>query len=136
MAARPTRKQIAKAAVLRMKSGVSSKKLARELAAYLLAEKRTSDLQPLMRDIIKVRAKLGTIEATAVSANQLSPQVQSALMKMATHGYKDYDHVILNQDRDPALVGGVRLSSIDSELDLSLRSRLKSLTQQTNSERI
>ena len=129
---RPSRNQIAKAAVELMNSGISSSKLSRQLAAYLLSEGRTSELSPLMRDIIKLRSQQGIIEATAVSARELSQQVQRDLMKLAASGHNNYKQVILNQERDPALLGGVRLSSIDSELDLSLASQLNGLTKSIN----
>ena len=129
---RPSRNQIAKAAVELMNSGISSSKLSRQLAAYLLSEGRTSELSPLMRDIIKLRSQQGIIEATAVSARELSQQVQRDLMKLAASGHNSYKQVILNQERDPALLGGVRLSSIDSELDLSLASQLNGLTKSIN----
>ena len=129
---RPSRNQIAKAAVELMNSGISSSKLSRQLAAYLLSEGRTSELSPLMRDIIKLRSQQGIIEATAVSARELSQQVQRDLMKLAASSHNSYKQVILNQERDPALLGGVRLSSIDSELDLSLASQLNGLTKSIN----
>lgn len=126
-----SRKQLARVIADRMNKK-SSKALAKEIAHYLLKEKRTSELAPLMRDIAARRAEKGLIEANAVSAHKLSQDVQRALMKLATAEHKDYQRVILNQDRDPALIGGVRLTAIDRELDLSVKNRLRNLTKSIN----
>jgi F0F1-type ATP synthase delta subunit len=123
-----SRQQLAQVIAEQMQK-TSIKSLAKEVAAYLLSERRTDELPSLMRDIIKFRSQQGIIEASASSAHELSKEVQSALMKLAVAGHKDYKHVILNQDQDSSLVGGARLSTADFQLDLSVQGRLKHLIQ-------
>src|SRR5574338_1177320 len=48
------------------------KLLAREVAAYLLDTGQTDDLDSLIRDIMEYRAEHGIVEATAVSAHEIS----------------------------------------------------------------
>lgn len=106
----------------------SVKSLAKEIAAYLLSERRTDELPSLMRDVIKFRSeKEGIVEASANSAHELSKEIQSALMKLTVTEHKDYKHVILNREQDSSLVGGARLTTADFQLDLSVQGRLKPL---------
>ncbi len=123
-----SRKQLAKVIADQM-GEKSSKQLAEEVAHYLLKEKRTADLAPLMRDIEALRAQQGLVEANVASAHELGQDIQALLMRLATQDYPEYERVILNQEHDSALVGGLRLTAIDRQVDLSVKNRLRRLVK-------
>ncbi len=127
MSTRPSRKQIAGVIASQMDKETMPK-LAKETAEYLLRNKRTNELSSLMRDVLAIRAKSGTVEATASSARKLSNEISNVLMKLATEEHPSYERIILNKERDPSLIGGVRLTTIDRQLDLSISGRLNRLT--------
>ena len=128
MSAKPSRRQLAIAITDLIDKGLAVNVVAKETAAYLLVERRTKELTPLMRDIMDERACRGTIEATATSVFDLEKSVKQTITKLVSQPYANAKEVILHEEQDPALVGGVRVVANDRQLDLSIHSRLKQLT--------
>jgi len=105
--------------------------LEKAIASYLLEEGRTDDIESLMRDVLKYRAKNGYVEATVVSAFPLSEALTSevtAALKSEFPGAKGY---VLNQRIDEDVIGGVRLEMAGEELDLTIRAKLNILKRLT-----
>ncbi len=127
MSSSVSRRQIAKVAVDLLEQGVSISKLSQQLAAYLLSQKRTSELEPLVRDIADIRAEKGIAEVTAVSARQLNDSVKAEVKKLSQQAYPQAKHFIINEEIKPEIVGGIIVSTGDIELDLSVHGRLKKL---------
>ena len=124
-----SRRELARVIIGLFDKGLSIKKVADEIAAYLLAENRTSELAPLMRDVLDEKAKNGIIEATATSAFELNNEVKKELERLVASNYKESKKVILKDERDSALIGGVKLTAGEMQLDLTVHGRLKYLTQ-------
>ncbi len=126
------------AALLAKKSlvgGVSKSRFSKEIAAYLLDNGRTGELDSLLRDIIAYRADRGIVEVTATSAYELSPAVQKDIKAQVKSLYPDSKHIIINQRRDQEVLGGVQLEIVDKQLDLSIRSKLNHFKELTTLER-
>lgn len=101
------------------------------IAGYLLEEGRVSDLDSLMRDVVKYRAEHGHVEATVVSAFPLErAQYNETLdaLKDECQGAKSY---VLNERIDTDVVGGIRLEMAGEELDLTVRAKLNTLKRLT-----
>jgi F0F1-type ATP synthase delta subunit len=62
-------------------------KLEQEVAAYLLSEKRASELDSLMRDIAQLRADEGYVEADVVSAFSLTPAAEADVKAVLKSAY-------------------------------------------------
>jgi F0F1-type ATP synthase delta subunit len=97
---------------------------AQEIAAYLLETGRTGQLNSLAREIIKDRADNGIVEVTAVVARELSDGVRSEIESQVRSIFPGAKQIILNEQVDKNIVGGVRLEFPDSQLDLSIRNKL------------
>ncbi len=113
-----------------LQSGVS-KNLAEEIAAYLLAERRVSDLSSLARDIQGMRAEAGYVEVLVSSAHSLTAEVKDQITATIKNLYPDAIEILVTEVHDPAIIGGVRLNLADIQLDLTLRARLNKLKQLT-----
>ncbi|HVV25993.1 MAG TPA: F0F1 ATP synthase subunit delta [Candidatus Saccharimonadales bacterium] len=111
-----------------LKQGVS-RRLSRELAAYLLSERRTGELDSLLRDIQADWAEAGHVEVIAASAFPLTAAVRSDITRRVKAIYPRAKQVIINEVHDPTVVGGVRLSLPDRQLDLSIRTKLNRFKQ-------
>jgi F0F1-type ATP synthase delta subunit len=122
-------------AELSLQPGVDAKHLGREIAAYLLEENRTGELDSLMRDIIAYRASKGLVEVTAVSAHELSVAIRAEIGQQVRTGYKDAKKIITNERIDASMLGGVRLELVGRQLDLSVRNKLNRLKELTTAER-
>lgn len=126
-----TRSRLATVVAQRAQSSESVKKLARELAAYLLAEHRSGELDSIMRDIQQYRADHGIVEVLAASAYPLSPEVCSEIESMVRQLYPGASKVIISPLHDKSALGGVRLEFANEQLDLTLRAKLNRFKQLT-----
>ena len=126
------RKKIAHEIEERIKRGESLRSLSKELAAYLMLVRRTSEIDSIMRDVVFLRAEGGNVEATVTSAHALSAAVKkevNSLVKTIRPGAK---RVVLDEKLDTELIGGLKLSVVDRSLDLSIRAKLNKLKQLAN----
>jgi F0F1-type ATP synthase delta subunit len=122
---------------LAQKSGVSTERLSREVAAYLLGENRTGELDSLLRDVVAYRAERGIVEVTAISAHELSDATKRDIEKLVRERFENAKDIIINQRVDANTIGGVRLELVGEQLDLTVRAKLnrfKELT--TTGERV
>lgn len=109
--------------------------LVQELAAYLLSENRLDELEPLLRDIVSYRAAAGVVETTTRSVYQLSTK-DLADIKSLTHQVRPRAlEVIINEQHDPAVVGGIQVEIVDQQLDLTVKAQLGRLKRLTSPER-
>lgn len=105
--------------------------LMQQLAAYLVAHKRTSELTQLSQDIAdELFVQQKHLSAHVRSAFALQPASQQAIesyLKAATGART----VQLSNQLDPQLLGGIVLKTPRWQLDTSLRSKLKAITGET-----
>ena len=113
-------------------TGISNK-LGDEIAAYLLSERRTGELESLIRDIIQYRADQGIVEVVAISAFALNAQVRSDIGREVRGLHPGVKAVIISERIDPSVVAGVRLEFANQQLDTSVRSKLNRFKQATAS---
>ncbi len=124
--AKVTRKQLA-ATIAGQIGKLPERKLAKSIAAYLIAERQTKDIESLLRDVKKLRAeRQGLVEADVTSAFPLSSSIKREIKKIL-----EADKLLLNEIIDKNVLGGVRVESNDLLLDLTVRSRLNQLKSAT-----
>jgi F0F1-type ATP synthase delta subunit len=104
-------------------------KLANEVAAYLLSERRSNELDSLMRDCMEDRAQHGVVEVIAVSAHELDPRAVEDIKRQVLVHYPKAREVIVSPKHDSSLIGGVRLEFANAQLDLTLRGKLNRFKQ-------
>lgn len=112
----------------------TSKKLAREVAAWLLDNRRTGELDPLLRDIQADWAETGYVEALAYSAHDLAPKILADIKSRVSKIYPKAKKIIITTVYDPSVVGGVRIETADQQLDLTVQARLNKFKQLTSGE--
>jgi F0F1-type ATP synthase delta subunit len=109
--------------------------LAREVAAYLLEEKRSQELESLMRDVLAYREAHGVIEAEVASAHELSQDVLREVKSVIKEHYPEAKKVLVHDHIDTNVVGGLRVTLANDQLDMSVRKQLdtfKRLTEGIN----
>lgn len=109
----------------------ATKRLVRQVAAYLLSERRAGELDSLLRDVQADWARAGYLEVTAASAYPLTAGLQAEIRQKAKRLYPAAKRVIITEVRDPAIIGGVRLGLPDRQLDLSVEAKLNKFKQLT-----
>lgn len=111
----------------------NTKKLAQEIAAYLLETGQLPELDSLMRDIINYRTQKGVVEAKAVSANPLSARDIADIRDILKIEYPQAKQFQLDQDIDPGVLGGVKVDLPGEQLDLTIRAQVNKFKRLTTS---
>jgi len=109
----------------------ASRRFSQEVAAYLLAEGRVSELDSLLRDIQADWATAGHVEVLAASAHPLSAGVKAEIKKQVKRLYPAAKQIIITEQHDPEVIGGVRLNLPNQQLDLSIEAKLNKFKQLT-----
>lgn len=125
MSQRITTREMAEAVVTLRGRGMSMPKLARAVAAYLVIERRSKDLDGLVRDMESVMVERGRVEATTRSAFPLSKKSQQAIAELLKAYYDVPVSIRLDETIDSELIGGVLVNAPNVQVDLSMKHRLQ-----------
>jgi F0F1-type ATP synthase delta subunit len=113
-----------------LKKGVS-KAYSREVAAYLLSEGRADELDSVLRDVQADWAERGYLEVLASSAFPLSAAVQADITRSVKQLHPEARQIIITEVHDDSVIGGVRLSLPNEQLDLTVQAKLNKFKQLT-----
>lgn len=130
MAQRLSRRALADYIAEQWSAGVDRAKLIRQLAAYLVENRRTNEAILIVRDIEAALAEKGQLLAKVSSARELSSQVKDGLI-MQLKASQHAKSVELNTEVDANLLGGMKVELPGQEFDGTLRQRLQALKLQT-----
>ena len=110
-------------AILALSTKLSGAKLSRAVAAYVIEQRRTSDLDAILREVSRIREdQTGIVEATVTSAFPISDKVKKEIK-----GLLGEDKLVVNEVIDKTVIGGVRVETSAVHLDLTVRNRLHKL---------
>jgi F0F1-type ATP synthase delta subunit len=111
-------------------------KLVNEIAAYLLEEKLTTDLDSLMRDVMLYRLENGIVEVIVKSAYELSGDDIDDIYKLLKIEYPNANSYTVDQVIDSSVIGGVKIEFPGAQLDLSIFNRLNLFKRQVEAGKI
>ena len=131
MSIKSPRSRLAAIIAERCQQSAGSKELSQEIAAYLLAEGRTGELDSILRDVMQYRADRGIVEVAAIDAHPLSDSVKTDITALIKGLYPTAKQIIISEQIDTSVIGGVRLELANQQLDLSIRSKLNRFKQLT-----
>lgn len=106
------------------------------LSAYIISEKLADELDSLLNDIALELEKLtGTTQANVKSRFPLSASLRKQIKELVSTE-TGADSVVLAEEIDESLIGGITVSSPRLEIDISLNSVLRNFkTMSTQSPR-
>ncbi len=110
-------------AIINLSSTLPDSEIAKAVASYLISERRTADLDKIMRQVALIRYQNGIEEINVTSAFPISADVRAQIKNFS----KASDHVVINEIIDKNVIGGVKLEANDFYLDLTVRNRLNKL---------
>jgi F-type H+-transporting ATPase subunit delta len=125
------RSRIAQAIAEKLLAGDDGAALSKQVAAYLLQERRVGEVDSLVRDIQAEWAKAGYVEVLATSAYPLSEAVKAEIAARIKQVYPNAAQIAITEIHDEAVIGGVRLNLADQQLDLSVKAKLNKFKQLT-----
>ena len=123
MAERISRRKLAGFVVDRIGEGNLNHAI-EELAAYLIDTKRTREAGLVARSIEDELAARGTFIVHASSARPINEDVRDAIQRLL-----NASTVHLNEEVDPALIGGIRIEAPGKRLDATVKRKILALGQ-------
>lgn len=123
MAIRLSRRKIASYYATSLVDGVDAKKVALQLAGYLIESGRTKELELIVSDIEYQLSLSGIVLANVTSAHELDELTKKAVIELVRDN-TDAKQVQLREYIDPSVLGGVKLEFTGSELDTTIARRL------------
>lgn len=122
--ARLSRRSIAEYVATSLVEGKPSKaQLFRELAAFLIEERRTKELDVIVRDIEYHLSQKGHVQTTVTSAYDLTVETKKALQAFVKSETNATD-VQLTNIVEPTVLGGVKITIPGRELDQTVARQL------------
>lgn len=112
------------------------KLLAKQIAAYLLEERRTGELESILRDIMQYRTDHGVLEAEVVTAHDVQSSVLNDVKELLHAAYPKADTVHVGTRRDDSVIGGVRVEMANEQLDMTIKAKLATFKRLTSEEGI
>lgn len=112
----------------------ADKHFAKEVAAYLMAEKRVNGLDSIMRDVMDDWAKTGYLEVLVYSAHPLSAELKREITARIKAVSPQAEKIVITEQRDLSVMGGVRLRLANRQLDLSVEHKLNRFKQLTGAK--
>ncbi|HSX24191.1 MAG TPA: F0F1 ATP synthase subunit delta [Candidatus Saccharimonadales bacterium] len=110
------------------------KRLAQEIAAYLLEERRTAELESILRDIMQYRTDHGVLEAEVVTAHGIKPLILDEVKALLHADYPGAKTIHVGTRQDPSVVGGLRIDMANQQLDMSIAGKLATFKRLTSGE--
>jgi F0F1-type ATP synthase delta subunit len=114
-----------------VEDNMTSKKLAKNVAEYLLDTRKASELESVLRDVVNLRAAKGFVEVDAYSTHKLSDSAIKDIKTTVKNHYDNTKTVVVNNLIDEDLVGGVKLYIGSDRLDLSIKNKLNKFRELT-----
>lgn len=125
------RSNLAEYIVSSVEDNMNSRKLAKNVAEYLLDSRKASELESVLRDVVNLRAAKGFVEVDAYSTHKLSDSAIKDIKTTVKNHYDNTKTVVVNNLIDEDLVGGVKLYIGSDRLDLSIKNKLNKFRELT-----
>jgi len=126
MAIRLSRRKITSHIADQLAAGKETKKVLRELAAFLIDNRRTKEFNLIVRDIEYELKKRGIVLASITSAFDLQTATQTAIKKLI-YEQTNAKTIELKQFIDPTVLGGFKIDLPGLRMDATIAHRLTTL---------
>lgn len=120
MAARLSRTQLARYVAKQLQAG--DKTVIQELAAYLVDEGRTGEIELVLRSIYDELEQSGIVIADVTTAHGLDGTMKAEIKQLL-----GAEQLELREHKDASVLGGVRIATASRVLDATLKNRLTKL---------
>lgn len=128
MASKISRRKLASWAAAQLAGGDSVQSVMRRLGAFLIDTRRTKEQSLIVRDVEIALSKEGSVLVHATSARELSNEAITSIKEFVKSEYGADATVIIEQSIDVSVIGGVRLTTPDKQIDATIRTKLEKLT--------
>lgn len=106
--------------------------LAKEIALYLISEKRVNDLESILREVKIIRQDNGILDVKVDSAHDLSESDIDEIKSLIKREFTNVDSIVIDQSVDTNLVGGVKLQTASNQLDMTIKNKIDTFKRLTS----
>lgn len=118
-------RELAEAIISLIEGSKSQKKASEAVAGYLVAERKTKELHSVLRKLEELQLeRKGQLEVTATVVSPLSESTKRQIRQLF-----DAKEIIVHEEIDKEIIGGVRVRALDKVADFSVQARLRQLRQ-------
>lgn len=121
-----TRRVLTRYVAERLAAGDAKGPLLKQLAAYLVVNKMTSQMDVVISDISRTLAQLGSVTAKVQTARPLSDELRKSVTAYVKR-IENAHNVTIEESVEPALLGGIVVTTPSKRFDASIASQLKQL---------
>lgn len=121
-----SRRRLAKSVADRLLAGEKAEQVLKELAAYLIEHKQTTQYELYVADIEQELARGGSLIADVTTARELDDKGR-ALVKDYVQRSEKTSAVTLREHINPELIGGIVIRVNGRELNAAISSQLRQL---------
>lgn len=125
MAMRLSRRKITNYVAEQLAAG-NTKQVIKQLAAFLIDNRRTKELELIVRDVEYELAKRGIVLARITSAHELTTATRAAINALIKE-QTGTSNIQLQQFIDPSVLGGVKVDIPGQQIDTTIARRLTTL---------
>ena len=126
--AKLSRRKLAVNAAARLSDGEAKKTVLRDLAAYLIDSGRKSEASLIVRDVESMLMNNGTAIGTVTSARPLTAGALKTIESFIKLNDSNIKQVLLREQVDAELIGGMKLELPGMQLDASVKAKLDRVT--------
>lgn len=126
MAGKVSRKKLAEHVVASLEEGVKTDEVVEQLASFLVVEKRTDELDLVLRAVYEELEDNGVVYADIKTATKLTSKLKESLAEVLKA-----DKLHLNETIDASLIGGFELKTATRRMDASVKSKILQLREAT-----
>jgi F0F1-type ATP synthase delta subunit len=106
-----------------------SSRQVKEIAAYILDNRLSSQIDSLMRDVQFAWAEAGRLEVLVSSAHPLTNENRSMIKNQVKQVEPSAKTIVINEINDPSAIAGLRINLPGRQLDLSIEAKLNKFKQ-------
>ena len=122
------RRKIAAYVAKQLQSGESTRSIATHVAAYLVEQKQTGSIELLLRDVeALLESEFGIVTARVRSAHPLDSTTRATICDTLKKQIAAKDVIIVSEQVEPELIGGVIIETPSSVFDSSIHTQLQQL---------
>ena len=126
--AKLSRRKLAAYAARQLQSGAPTNSVLQQIAAYLIDSGRANEAPLVARDIEASLASSGLVIGTITSARPLSKSALSEVELFIKASDASVETVMLREQIDESLIGGMKLELPGRQLDASVKAKLMKIT--------
>ncbi len=115
-----------------LSEGVDTGRVAHGLAAYLIEERRSAEVDAVLRNVEQLRQERGTYDFRVTTAFSLPVSTVELLRGVVARTVKNAKQIIFSMQRDPRAIGGARIESNELLWEHTIAARLQQLSRSVN----